>query len=115
VTPSTQYDSWSPAIAANGYLYFTSNRNGKAAIFFMNQKGKVSQVTPCNQYDSWSPAIAANGYLYFTSNRNGKAAIFYMNQKGKVSQVTPSDQYDSWGLSWKDGAGFIFEKTSNHP
>jgi Tol biopolymer transport system component len=115
VTPSDQYDSWAPAPAPNGYLYFTSNRNGKAAIFDMDQKGKVSQVTPSDQYDSWAPAPAPNGYLYFTSNRNNKAAIFYMDQKGKVSQVTPSNQYDSWGLSWKDGRGLFLKKPQTIP
>jgi Tol biopolymer transport system component len=48
------YESWSPAPAATGYIYFTSDKNGKAEVWMMDPKGQIVQVTHTPDPDeSW--------------------------------------------------------------
>ena len=87
-----------PGIKGNGYVYFTSDKSGKAEIWMMDQKGQIFQVTHTpDPYKSWSPALTVDGYLYFTSDNNGKAEIWMMDHKGQILQVTHTpDPYKSW-------------------
>jgi hypothetical protein len=96
--------NWSPVLTYDGYLYFTSNRDGKAEIYYLNLKDKnaeAKRVTHTEDpYESWSPALTYDGYLYFTSNQDGKAEIYYLNLKdenSKAKRVTyTEDPYESW-------------------
>ena len=98
------YESWSPALGYGGYLYFTSNRDGKAEIYYLDLNDKnrnaVRVTRTDDPYESWSPALGYGGYLYFTSNRDGKAEIYYLdlNDKNKDAvRVTQTDNpYGSW-------------------
>jgi len=95
---------WSPVKGYGGYLYFASNRDGKAEIYYLNLKDRnaeAKRVTYTDDpYESWSPASTYDGYLYFTSNRDGKAEIYYLNLKDKnaeAKRVTYTDDpYESW-------------------
>jgi Tol biopolymer transport system component len=107
--PGTKGQLNSPVSEANGYLYFTSDKNGKAEIWMMDPKGQIVQVTHTpDPYESWSPAPAANGYIYFTSDKNGKAEVWMMDPKGQIVQVTHTPDPDE---SWV----FYFNKPHSNP
>jgi serine/threonine protein kinase len=98
-----------PGIKGNGYVYFTSDKSGKAEIWMMDQKGQIFQVTHTpDPYESWSPALTMDGYLYFTSDNNGRAEIWMMGHTGQIFQVThTSNSYESWSPALT-GNGYLY-------
>ena len=91
-------ESWEPAPALNGILFFTSNRSGKREVYSLNRNSKVIKMTNSpGQSESWNPAPDSTGNLYFTSNRSGKNEIYMLDSQGKVVKVTNSPgKSESW-------------------
>ncbi len=104
-----------PGIMRDGYVYFSSDKNGKTEIWMMNQNGQIFQVTHTPvPYKSWSPVLAVDGNLYFTSDNNGKAEIWMMDQKGKIFQVTHTpDPYESWSPALT-ADGYLYFTSDNN-
>jgi serine/threonine protein kinase len=80
-------------------LVFTSNRDGKREVYYMDTRGKVSRITfTPGDAESWEPILTPSGQIVFTSNRDGKREIYYMDTKGEVTRITSTyDNAESWG------------------
>lgn len=96
--------NWDPVLSHGGWLYFTSNRDGKAEIYKKQlPDGEPMRVTHTpDLFQSWGPAPSLTGEnLYFTSNReDNKAEIYRLPSYGKPYRVTHTlDSFESWGAA----------------
>jgi serine/threonine protein kinase/6-phosphogluconolactonase (cycloisomerase 2 family) len=87
---------------AQGVL-FTSDREGRAAIYRLKGNGDVDAVTsPDDLGESWSAVAGVGGRILFTSNRGagsggGKREIYRLTPEGNVEQVTTTaGNAESW-------------------
>jgi hypothetical protein len=108
--------NWDPVLSHGGWLYFTSNRDGKAEIYKkLLPNGEPMRVTHTpDPFESWGPApslISRN--LYFTSNRkDNKAEIYRLLPDGTLQRMTHTpDAFQSWGAAPSIG-GYIYFTTN---
>lgn len=83
-------EEWLPTLeAAEGILYFSSNRAGSTELFALERGGTLMQVT--DTPGSWVSTGAVRGLsgdLYFTSNRSGRYEIYHLSDAGNPVAVT---------------------------
>lgn len=106
--------NWDPVLSHGGYLYFTSNRDGKAEIYKKQlPDGEPIRVTHTEKGESWGPAPGLDENLYFTSSReDNKAEIYRLRPNGTPERFTHTDgEFESWGAAVGPGGNLYF--TSN--
>src|SRR5437867_3221431 len=104
---SDDLPSWSPD---GSRIAFTSNREGKSAIYVMHRDGSGVKRLTQSADDSgakWSPD---GSRMAFTSRRDGNDEIYVMNADGTDQRnLTPGDGIDGFSPVWSpDGSRIAF-------
>src|SRR5207248_1294723 len=71
-----------PAPAANGTIYYRSDRTGDAEIYGLNPDGSVTRLTNSPGFDDQADVSPRGTRIAFTSHRTGTYQVWSMNTDG---------------------------------
>jgi len=98
------------AVAADGHIAFTSNRDGNPEIYVMAADGNdVLRLTNNKAYDD-QPSFSPDGTrIVFCSNRDGNTELYVVDADGKNSKRLTNTNYPEGDPSYAlDGKSILF-------
>lgn len=112
-----------PALASNGKIAFTSDRDGNSEIYLMNADGtgqlRLTNSPQSEDYPTWSPD---GRRIAFLRQSGGVFSINLMNADGtnqtELTRIIPNNiqpyPYERFGMSWSpDGAKIAFQDSTD--
>jgi serine/threonine protein kinase len=79
----------SNALTPGQNFFFTSTRDQKREIYFLDKQGDAIRITTtADDSESWDAFPVGLGSMYLTSTRSGKREIYFLDDQGDVNLIT---------------------------